>query len=279
MKKNFAWNASLYERFLNERNLALKDLIFRIQCALREFNKDPSKLSRILDLGCGPANAVPFLRELFKEAKIIGIDSSADMIKKASSTAYKDCEFILHDVNEGLESLGSFDLIFANASIHWIRDQKRLFDDLFRVLNINKSSKNKQEANKFIAVQIPLDHKSIFHNELQALAKDPKWKDFFPSARAFSSLSMKEYYELLSSKAAKLWFWEVEYVHILDDTQTVIEWYRGSGLRPYLERLGEEKGKDFEKDLLARLDLKILKSQDKKVLMQMPRLFFVAAFN
>lgn len=302
-KQLFSWSEAQYSRFLAQRNLAIKDLIFRLKGVIsgtdsKDLGADLnatsnantnnlSQITRILDLGCGGGNSTAFLREAFTEAHIVGIDSSSNMIAKAQKLGLKNCEFILHNVNEGLAEFKNFDVVFANASIHWIANQHKLFSDIFSALGVQQKRKDSKKNNilsaesntpKFLAIQIPLDSKSIFHNELQALAKSPKWSEYFPNPRAFASLSLIQYYEILAPIAQNVWLWECEYVHILDSTQSVIEWYKGSGLRPYLEVLSEVKSAEFEKALLQRLDSRILNASNGAVLMQMPRLFFIAKF-
>lgn len=54
----------------------------------------------------------------------------------------------------------------------------------------------------------------------------------------------------------------------------VIEWYKGSGLRPYLDMLSESEQSDFIDDLLSELKSVFPLQADGKVILKMPRLFF-----
>lgn len=131
------WNSKQYMRFEIQRTQPSIDLINRI-----ELNAP----ARILDIGCGPGNGTINLKKRFPMAEIIGIDSSENMLDKARND-YKDIEFLKCSVPNELNIIeGKFDLIFSNACIHWIPDQKKLISTVMSMLN----------KNGVFAVQIPL---------------------------------------------------------------------------------------------------------------------------
>ena len=100
------WNPELYLKFEQERTQPVRDLVARVGL---------SNPSRILDLGCGPANSTSVIQHRWPHALIMGLDNSMPMIEKAKE-AHPDLQFIHADANEDLSSLGRFDLILANAS-------------------------------------------------------------------------------------------------------------------------------------------------------------------
>ena len=54
------------------------------------------------------------------------------------------------------------------------------------------------------------------------------------------------------------------------------EWYRGTGLRPYLAQLCPEDARRFEADVLAGLRQLSAPEKDGQILFSFPRLFFTA---
>ena len=137
-----------------------------------------------------------------------------------------------------------------------------------KMLGVDNSESMLERANS----QIPLDSKSIFHQILQNLARDFGLNS--SKIRVFSSLMMQQYYDILKQNFSDFVLWESTYIHPLENVESIIRWYSGSGLRPYLEFASDKES--FTNELLKRLKEQIKPQKDGKVLLQVPRLFFVA---
>jgi trans-aconitate methyltransferase len=88
---------------------------------------------RILDLGCGDGALTARLSKLVPEGEVIGIDASHGMIETAITRENENLRFILMDIND-LAFDREFDIIFSNATLHWVKDHYRLLDNVKRVL-------------------------------------------------------------------------------------------------------------------------------------------------
>lgn len=208
------WNSNQYMKFKNERTQPSVDLINRISYL------DPQN---ILDIGCGPGNSTFALKNHFKNADIIGVDYSENMLEKAK-TSYPDMTFEKCNVPSGLENYEQkFDLIFSNACIHWIDNQEELIYKIFDKLN----------PNGVLAVQIPLIQKAPFYEILYRLVKTEKWKKL-SIIHNFHNLLPEEYYDLFCKLNCDFSIWQTTYYHIVQSHMGVIEWYKGSGLRHIL---------------------------------------------
>ena len=84
----------------------------------------------VLDLGCGTGVLTNEIAGF--AAKVIGIDSSAAMIKKASED-YPDIEFHVMD-GRALIWRDHFDAVFSNAVFHFIMDQDALLYSVHNAL-------------------------------------------------------------------------------------------------------------------------------------------------
>ena len=104
-----AWNPKQYEKFKNERSQPFFDLL-----ELLEQSESP----RIVDLGCGTGELTKVLHERFPSATTTGIDSSPEMLQKASTCAKANLNFELADI-EKWSAPGSFDIILSNAALQW----------------------------------------------------------------------------------------------------------------------------------------------------------------
>lgn len=248
------WDSKQYVKFEKERTRPSEDLISRIDICPRS----------ALDIGCGPGNSTARLAESFHLSDILGIDSSENMLEKAH-TAYPNLHFQKCIVPDGLDSLGSFDLIFSNACLHWIPNHKKLLPALLRKLN----------DGGMLAVQMPLTRKADFYRLLNELISTKKWKKL-QKIQNFHNLSPEKTYDILIKYASEAVIWETIYYHILPNCDSVLEWYKGSGLKPYLDALSVEEKTVFLKDLSDIIKENYLQQADNSVILKMPRMFFTA---
>jgi trans-aconitate 2-methyltransferase len=252
-----AWNADLYLKFANERTQPALDLINRI-------NLDAPQ--RIVDLGCGPGNSTEALRSRWPDATIIGVDSSAQMIE-AARQAYPNGIWQTADAAEWTSG-EPLDLVFSNAMLQWLREHAktccRWFDQV--------------RPGGVLAVQMPSHYDSPLQMEIIEVSTDPRWNDRMDSARAaLTKHPPSFYYDVLQSAASRMELWETTYYHAFKGPEAVVEWFRGTGLRPFLEALSsDEERSRFEQMLLDRYQVSYARRASGKVLFPFRRLFFVA---
>lgn len=249
-----AWDSKQYIKFKTERTQPSVDLISRI-------DTDPKT---ILDIGCGPGNSTQRLYERFPQAQITGIDNSENMLNTARQT-YPHLQFSSCDVPDGLDAFPRYDLIFSNACLHWIPDHEKLLPALL----------DKLSPDGVLAVQMPLVQYAPFYHILHELTKHKPW-DMLQDIHNFHNLLPDETYEILAKEHAEITMWETTYYHVLPSHDGIIEWYKGSGLRPYLERLNDAQQAEFTAQLKQKLADVIPVHADGTVILKMPRLFFLA---
>lgn len=252
-----AWDAGLYLQFANERARPAVDLIARI--ALRS-------PSQIADVGCGPGNSSQMIHERWPEATITGVDNSAEMLTEASA-AHPDWKWIEADAATW-NGEQQFDLVFSNAALHWLPDHASLFPRLFEMVAPGGS----------FAVQMPANFHAPSHRIMGEVAQDPLWSDALKNASAEIGVEpLSFYYDLLQPRAASLDLWETEYVHVLDKPEAILEWIRGTGMRPYLQALADgRQRKQFQEMCLERLRAAYPRRRNGNVLFPFRRIFVIA---
>lgn len=251
------WNSEQYLKFGNERTQPAVDLANRIMA------DSPRK---IVDIGCGPGNSTAVLANKFKGAYILGIDNSPGMLESARK-AYPELDFKLCDASTDLPGLGSgFDIVFSNACIQWVPDHHRLLRDMMSLLG----------PEGVLAVQVPLQYDLLVHKIICETALEETWRSKLAGTRAFYNLKQSEYFDVLSEISSDFSMWETTYYHRLKSHSDIIEWYRGTGLRPYLNLLDEEKQREFERDILAKVSQRYPIQKNGEVIFRFPRLFFIA---
>ncbi|MGN0528506.1 MAG: methyltransferase domain-containing protein [Eubacterium sp.] len=251
------WNAELYSKFLKDRTQPSIDLANRITL------DNPQS---IIDIGCGPGNSTRVLKDKFPNARVIGVDSSKDMIKTAKSN-YNDIEFMLFDACKDFDKLNDkFDIVFSNACIQWIPNHEKLLADMMGILN----------DGGMLAVQTPMNYKEPIHIIIEKLVSSDKWKKYFPNPREFYNLKQEEYFDLLSNISSDFTIWETVYCHRMPSHESIMEWYRSTGLRPYLSALSGKKAKELEKDVFVEVQKEYPIQKNGEIIFRFPRFFFIA---
>jgi trans-aconitate 2-methyltransferase len=253
-----AWSATQYSKFEAERNRPVFDLLQRVLT-------DP--VAKAADLGCGPGNSTEILRGCFPGATVIGIDNSPDMLA-AARKRLPDIRFEQQDIATWRDP-GPFDLILANASLQWVPDHGTLLQHLLGKLAPGGS----------LAVQVPDNLDEATHTLMRETVLGGPWSSRL--SRAWESWDNRRqatwYYRTLVGAGAKVDLWRTTYFHRLDGGPgAIVEWFKGTALRPFLEPLTADEAKDFLADYQARLADAYPTMTDGSVLMPFPQLFFVA---
>ena len=89
---------------------------------------------RILDLGCGDGGITAHLAECVPNGLTVGIDASQSMVESAQKNYKTDnLRFALMDINT-IDFVDEFDLIFSNATLHWVKDHHKLLANVRKCL-------------------------------------------------------------------------------------------------------------------------------------------------
>jgi trans-aconitate 2-methyltransferase len=252
------WDPDQYLRFERERSLPCQDLIARIA------GRSPD---RIIDLGCGTGTSTALLRARWPEAEISGLDSSPEMIAAARKRD-SAVEWVLGDIDTWRVSV-PYDLIFSNAALHWLPDHETLFPRLLQQVAPGGA----------LAVQMPTNGHSPAHRCIREVAASPRWSSRWGSKAAGSKEVPPEFYfDLLAPQSVQVELWQTEYVHVLPDAAAILEWVKGTTLRPYLDALASPEDQEAFLGQIARgLEAAYPAQRDGQVLFPFRRLFLVAA--
>ncbi|MCM1165222.1 MAG: methyltransferase domain-containing protein [Lachnospiraceae bacterium] len=250
------WNSEQYLKFKTQRTQPAIDLAARL-------DGDPAEM---IDLGCGPGNSTRVLKNRFPNAHITGADNSENMIEKARSEN-PDLDFTRLDISGDLSALnGKFDVVFSNACLQWLPNHAELLPKLFGLLRNGGT----------LAVQIPMNFDEPIHQIIGRVSESAKWSGKFPEKRIFGTLSQSEYFDILSGMTDDFEIWRTTYCHRMPSIESIIEWYRSTGLRTYLAALSEEDGAEFTAEISAELEREYPKQKNGEIIFKFPRFFFIA---
>jgi len=250
------WSARQYTTFEQERTRPVRDLVAAIAT---------TQVQRAVDLGCGPGNSTEVLAERFPQATITGMDSSDDMLADARARL-PALNFELADI-QSWNPDQTFDVILANASLQWVPDHAELYPRLLSKLNPGGS----------LAVQTPDNMEEPAHRLAREVAAQGPWASKIGSVRHPPRHNATFYFELLQPLAGSVDVWRTTYHHPLKGGhQAVVEWFKGSALRPYLAPLDEAQKVAFLEQYLQAISQAYPALSDGTVLLPFPRLFVVA---
>jgi trans-aconitate 2-methyltransferase len=245
------WDPQLYLEFDAERTQAAIDLVSRIPLA---------RPGEIADLGCGPGNSTAVLARRWPDARITGVDHSAEMLERAASRPNA-----VHWVRQDIACWDpdeQFDLVFSNAALQWVPRHPDLLPRLMR----------RVRAGGVFAMQIPYH----LHSRVHALIEETAGR-FACRRHVFEIRSPEEYYDILAPHARRVDAWITEYLHVMEDAASIVRWMRGTGLRPYLEGLAGSDQAAFLETLGLAIAREYPRRVDGRVLFPFARLFLIAA--
>jgi cyclopropane fatty-acyl-phospholipid synthase-like methyltransferase len=100
---------------------------YRSRVLIEEYIR-PHPGDRILDIGCGPGNILPYL----PECDYLGIDASESYIKSARLRYSHRGQFVCKRVSHhNVHEFGTFDIVLALGLVHHLNDAEA--NDLFRL--------------------------------------------------------------------------------------------------------------------------------------------------
>jgi trans-aconitate 2-methyltransferase len=251
-----AWDPAQYLKFAGPRLRPALDLLQRI---------DRESPATVYDLGAGAGNVTRLIAARWPQARVIGIDSSAEMLAQAAAE------------NPGIEwqqaDLASWrpkapaDVIYSNAALHWIEDHAPVFTALFDSL----------AAGGTFAVQIPRNFGAPSHTSMGEAARKGPWRARLePLLRPAPVAEPAFYFDLLAPHAARLDMWETEYLQVLDGEHAVKEYTKSTWLSPLLAALEEPERSRFEAVYTEMVDAAYPRRPDGKTLFPFRRMFIIA---
>ncbi|HEY6981844.1 methyltransferase domain-containing protein [Reyranella sp.] len=217
------WDASLYLRFADARMRPALDLMGRL---------DPANGARpghaIYDLGCGAGNISRILAERFADSRVIGIDSSDEMLAKArSQTPDARVTFAKGDLSEFKPEVAP-SILYSNAAYQWLPGHVDMFPALMKLLPPGGQ----------LAIQMPRNHDAPSHALMRKAAEAGPWRDKLAGVGGIARVhEPARYYDVLKPLSAELEVWETIYQQVLTGENPVAQYTSSTGLRPFLEVL------------------------------------------
>jgi trans-aconitate 2-methyltransferase len=253
-----SWSAKQYVAFEDERTRPVRDLLGALP---------PIDARTVIDVGCGPGNSTEVLAARYPHAQIRGTDSSEDMIA-AARHRLPNIRFEVQDLRDWQDA-GPFDVILANAVLQWLPHHETLLPAFV----------GKLAPGGALAVQMPDNLDEPAHRLMREIAVAGPWATKLEQpAEARTPLEGAQwYYDLLRPLCARVDLWRTTYQHSLPGgAAAVVEWFKGSGLRPFLEPLSPAERDAYLEGYTAAIARAYPPLADGSVLLPFPRVFLAA---
>jgi trans-aconitate 2-methyltransferase len=250
------WDPDQYARFSGVRSRPARELIARIP---------GSDMRTIIDLGCGDGPVTRLLLDRWPNAMVTGVDSSQAMLDRARKLC-PEVDFIEADIAIWSPNR-PVDLIFSNAALQWVDNHAIRVGQLFAHISRGGA----------LAVQMPGNFDAPSHRALAALAKSAEWfTKVGPLVRPNPVAAPSAYLDWLGEIPAAFDAWETTDFLILEGEDPVLEWMKGTALRPYLGVLTQAEAARFMKQLASRLRDAYPPRADGRTVLPFRRIYFVA---
>ncbi len=219
------WDPDQYLRFADERTRPLRDLLARVPALPHE------PAPTVLDIGCGPGNSTAVLRERWPAARLTGIDNSAEMLAAARAGGEPTADYLLADAGDYDPTGAAPDAIVSNATLQWVDGHLALLPRWAGAL----------EPGGVIAFQVPGNFDSPSHLLLAELRRSPRWRAALGEDATRAGVHEPgAYLDALAGAGCAADVWETTYSTLLTGPDPVLEWVKGTALRPVLTRLTGE---------------------------------------
>ncbi|MFJ9347801.1 trans-aconitate 2-methyltransferase [Streptomyces sp. NPDC101237] len=225
-----AWDPAQYLRHAGHRARPFTDLLARIPGL-------PGDAPAVADLGCGPGNMTALLAERWPAARVTGYDNSPEMLDKAivehqgPTAGGGSLDFAPADVRTWTPER-PYDLIVSNATLQWVPGHADRFAAWIAGLAPGGT----------FAFQVPGNFTAPSHRLMRTLAESPRWRGRLADALRHDDavLTPEAYLERLTGLGCAADVWETTYVHLLTGEDPVLDWVKGTGLRPVLTALADD---------------------------------------
>jgi trans-aconitate 2-methyltransferase len=255
------WDPSTYAQYLELRTRPARDLLAAIP--------DGFAPKIVYDLGCGTGNSTALLEARFPESRVMGLDTSHNMLEIARQT-YPQVLFVEHDFMD-LSAFPKADFLMANASFQWIQDHAGLIPLLKEALR----------PGGMLAIQMPNNFHAPTHQTIINILKNNVEWMYILAHLKFGLLKaplydLGSYYDYFTGAGLlDVTCWQTTYFQEMTSTRDIFQWIKGTALRPVLARLDEKDQVTFEALYLEEIEKHYHVQENGLLLMPFQRVFVV----
>ncbi|NTW53204.1 MAG: methyltransferase domain-containing protein [Chlorobaculum sp.] len=199
----------------------------------------------VLDLGCGDGVLTSKIAERLRDGLALGIDASKGMIAAAMPKSTPNLSFRLMDI-DALDFEEEFDIIFSNATLHWVKDHRKLLCNVRRALRpggrVRFDFAGEGNCANFFAVI----REAMTLDRFAAAFDGFEWPWYMPSVEAYSALAEQ-------SGLRNVMVWGGNADRSFPDREAMIRWIDQPSIVPLLPYLPESERVPFRNYVVRRM--------------------------
>jgi trans-aconitate 2-methyltransferase len=249
------WDPERYLTYADERGRPFVELLARVGA---------TSPATVVDLGCGPGNLTALLARRWPDARVVGLDSSVEMVEQARATT-PAVEFRVADLREWVAGDDQADVLVSNATLQWVPGHLDLLPGLVQRVT----------PGGWLAFQVPGNFGEPSHTIRADLAAEAPYAAHTAGVAVPGSHDPVAYLEALQDLGCEVDAWETTYLHVLEGEDPVFTWVSGTGARPTLQALPDDLRPGFEEEFKRRLRA-AYPARDGRVVLPFRRIFVVA---
>ena len=208
----------------------------------------------VLDLGCGDGALTKELSEIVPAGRVLGIDASLGMIGEAKKLQMGNLAFSVQDIN-GMDYEREFDLIFSNATLHWVKDHGKLLENCRNALKpggtIRFNFAGDGNCSNFFAVVKAAMRRAKFKGYFCIF----EWPWYMPEIGEYKKLAEKSGFEEIS-------VWEENADRYFADSDEMTRWIDQPSLVPFLRLIPDDSGRREFRDAVVKEMIERTKQAD-----------------
>lgn len=200
---------------------------------------------RILDVGCGDGILTASLADGVPFGSVLGIDASPGMIDTARTQERPNLSFQLLDVLDA-NFCSEFDVVFSNATLHWVKDHEMLLSILYRalkesgLLRVNFAGEGNCSTLNRVVQDI------MASDEYRQAFAGFEWPWYMPSVDGYGIL-------VRGSDFGSAEVWGEVADRDFPDTEAMLGWLDHPAIVPFKKYLDSETAESFHKAVAARM--------------------------
>jgi trans-aconitate 2-methyltransferase len=218
----------------------------------------------ILDLGCGDGMLTAKLAALVPEGYVVGVDASAGMIATAGQVERENAEFLHMDIDE-IAFVNEFDLIFSNATLHWILDHERLLGNCHRALKTNGQLRFNFAGYGNCLNFIGVVRRRMAQSEFSDTFRSFTWPWYMPRVEDYRLLCKHGLFSEVN-------VWGENADRFFDSANEMIRWIDQPSLVPFLAAFKDDRRRDKFRNLVVEDMISLAKGNDGRCFEQFRRI-------
>jgi len=232
------WDAEDYSRSSSAQQSWARELIAKLR-----LQGDES----VLDIGCGDGKVTAEIAALVPNGRVVGVDNSPEMVRFAAGgfrgESVPNLLFLLRDARK-LDFDGEFDVVFSNATLHWVIDHGPVLRGICRAL---------KPGARLLLQMGGRGNAADILSLMDSLPADPKWRSYFREpVSAYGFYGPEEYAGWLTDAGLTPLRLELLARDMAQPgKEGLASWVRTTWL-PYTQRVPEERRDEFVSDIVER---------------------------